>query len=80
MPDNNYISTLVKFDKSGPVPLAIKLDNRRIDIDRITYRWVTHRGAYAVYHFSAVLSSKLPVKLTFDSGNLKWNIENLVET
>ena len=73
------IDALVKFDESGPVPLAIKVDGRRLDIGKVTYRWVSHRGAYAIYHFSAELESGERLELAFDSGRMKWKLKSLLE-
>jgi len=73
------IITLVKFDRNGPVPLAIKIDGRRINIQRVTYRWVSHRGAYAIYHYSAMLSTGEVIELALDTGDMIWNINRLTE-
>lgn len=73
------IATLVKFDSSGPVPLAIKIDGARCNIERVTYRWVSHRGAYAIYHYSAMLASGEMIEMAFDSGNMDWHIMRLAE-
>jgi len=75
----NEIVTLVKFDDRGPVPLAIKIDGVRCDIERVTYRWVSHRGAYAIYHYSSMLASGEMVEMTFDSCTMSWHINRLAE-
>ena len=75
----NDIVTLEKFDSHGPVPLAIKIDGVRCDIARVTYRWVSHRGAYAIYHYSSMLASGEVVEMTFDSCTMSWHINRLAE-
>lgn len=75
----NKVSALVRFDENGPVPLAIKIDGGRIDIGRITYRWVTHRGAYPIYHYSAVLPGGEMAEILFDSEKMQWKISALQE-
>ncbi len=56
--------------------ISLFWNNRLIPVDKITYRWITKKGIYPVFHF-AVSSGKNIMEIHFNPVELQWILDRI---
>ncbi len=71
------ISVIASF--GGPCrirPVKFRWSGRLFEVKEVTYTWKARDGQREIYHFS-VSDGQALYELTFDTGSLRWTVENL---
>jgi hypothetical protein len=69
--ENTEITAAVIFDKGNIRPKWFLLNGRKIEINKVIYKWHEREGYYLIYKFT-VSDGKNIYEIAFNSNLQKW--------
>jgi len=71
---NEPIDVVTVFREGTMAPVKFRWSGHTHAIVRVAYRWVTHEGAYPVYHFSVVAGGGQLYEILLNTQNMRWSL------